>query len=49
MNNLGKLILVAFVIVILYAIITGYRGDARNAGDNYNKVMTGQKQLENKF
>ena len=41
-NNIVKLALIGFAALIIFAIATGYRGGAKDATQNYNKVMTGK-------
>ena len=41
MNNTVKLVGILFVIGLVIIIATGYRGGAKDATSNYNKVMTG--------
>ncbi len=43
MDKAIKWIAIAFVVVLVIAIATGYRGGAKDATGNYHSIMTGQK------
>jgi len=40
-TNIVKWIGIGFVVLVVLAIISGNMGGAKNATQNYNKVMTG--------
>jgi len=42
MSKTVKWIGIGFVALVVLAVISGYRGGAKDATSNYNKVMTGQ-------
>jgi len=41
MNNAIKWVGIIFVVGLVIAIASGYRGGAKDATENYNRVMTG--------
>ena len=42
MSKAVKWIGIGFVVLVVLAVVSGYRGGAKDATSNYNKVMTGQ-------
>jgi uncharacterized membrane protein YukC len=42
MEKTFKWIGLGFIILVVFAVISGYKGGASSATSNYNKVMTGQ-------
>ena len=43
MNKIVKWVGIVFLVGLIIAVATGYRGGAKDATGNYNKVMTGVK------
>ena len=43
-----KWFILVIVLAVTYAIITGNMGGARNATENYNKLLTGKPSTEDK-